>query len=287
MGAPLNLNADSLKKLSKKIARDARSNKSHKIAILTFPYHDGRISSGSSIISERLTTYLFKEGMQVVERRLLLKILEEQKLGGTGVLDPTSAKELGKVLGVDAIITGTLIDGDDGKTEVNARMIHTMTGEILAAAVTKIDRIWWDRPRKVRDHKKKKEAVLPVEREPDEAPKENQSASFEEPPPPPRGKALNLSNESFPPSRRLYHSAQEEKRRKKFRSRDRTEEPEPKYDQGYDDGYYDAQSNNADQYQSEKKSEPYKYEYKPKSKITQQREYQMYKMRSGIRTKKR
>jgi curli biogenesis system outer membrane secretion channel CsgG len=46
---------------------------------------------------------------EVVERALLQKILEEQKLSMTGVIDKSSASQIGKVLGVKAIITGSVL----------------------------------------------------------------------------------------------------------------------------------------------------------------------------------
>jgi curli biogenesis system outer membrane secretion channel CsgG len=39
---------------------------------------------------------------EVVERQLLNKVLEEQNLGMTGILDESSAARIGKNLGVDA-----------------------------------------------------------------------------------------------------------------------------------------------------------------------------------------
>ena len=114
--------------------------------MLNFPYHDGGLSSGSSIVQERLTTFLVESGkIEVIERNLLKKILDEMKLETTGVIDEKTTKELGKVLGVSGIVTGTLNDLKK-KTEVNARIIHTQTGKILAAGSVKIKRTWTDLP---------------------------------------------------------------------------------------------------------------------------------------------
>lgn len=139
--------ASSLKSVAKDLAKGMSSFKSKRIAVLPFPYHDGGISSGSSIVSERLTTLLVgRKGISVVERALLDKMLSEMKLENTGVTDAASTQKIGSVLGVDAIVTGTLIDLENGETEVNARLIRTETGEILAAATTRVDRTWKDLP---------------------------------------------------------------------------------------------------------------------------------------------
>jgi hypothetical protein len=55
----------------------------------------------------------------------------------TGMIDQTSAQKLGKLLGVDAIASGTVTDL--GKTlRVNARLVDTGTGEIFAVAAAEI-----------------------------------------------------------------------------------------------------------------------------------------------------
>jgi len=140
--------ASSLKSVAKNLAKGLSDFKSKRIAVLPFPYHDGGTSSGSSIVSEHLTMLLVgRKGIEVVERTLLDKMLSEMKLENTGVTDAASSQKIGQVLGVDAIVTGTLIDLEGGETEVNARLIRTETGEILAAATTRVDRTWKDLPR--------------------------------------------------------------------------------------------------------------------------------------------
>ena len=63
------------------------------VGILTFPYHDGKISSGSTILSERLTTYMADvKTVRVIERSLLKKVLEEQHLAETGAIDASAAQ---------------------------------------------------------------------------------------------------------------------------------------------------------------------------------------------------
>lgn len=70
-------------------------------------------------------------------------MLQEQKLSSTGLIDPTSVRELGRILGVDAIVSGTISDlGISMK--VNARIISTETGTVFAAAsanITKDERV--------------------------------------------------------------------------------------------------------------------------------------------------
>lgn len=140
--------ADALQTVAKRLTKGLAPLKSKRIAVIRFSYHNGDVSSGSSIVSERLTTFMVERGgAEVVERALLDKAMEEVRLGMTGLLDPATTQKLGKVLGVNAIVTGTLIDLEERRTEVNARLIETETGSILAAATARIHRTWEDLPR--------------------------------------------------------------------------------------------------------------------------------------------
>lgn len=139
--------AEPLRKLAAKLEKGLSGQANKKIAVLSFPYHDGTTSSGSTIVQERMTTFLVEGGkIDVIERNLLKKVMEELKLGMTGLIDPKTSMELGRILGVGAIVTGTLNDVSSDMTEVNARVIEAETGKILAAGQAEIERTWKDSP---------------------------------------------------------------------------------------------------------------------------------------------
>ena len=89
-----------------------------RVAILDFDY--GTVHSnvaavfGSDIdvgkgITDLLVTYLVKDGTySVIERKALDKVMAEQNFSNSDRANPTSAAKLGKLLGVDAIITGSI-----------------------------------------------------------------------------------------------------------------------------------------------------------------------------------
>lgn len=142
--------ADSLQSVANRLAKGLKrlDAKTKRIAVLSFSYHNGDVSSGSSYVAEQLTTLLVEKGnVEVVERALLDKAMSEIRLGMTGVIDSATTQKLGKILGVNAIVTGTLIDLENGKTDINARLIQTETGSILAAGMARIERTWDDLPR--------------------------------------------------------------------------------------------------------------------------------------------
>ncbi len=141
------LRADSLDKIAKEISKGSKKLKVQKVAVLAFPYHDGRQSQGSTIISERLTTKIVSlKKLDVIERTLLEKVLKELNLQTSGAINEDSAKKIGQILGVEAIVSGTLIDLGNEQVEINARLIMSESGQILVAASGDVNRFWKDSP---------------------------------------------------------------------------------------------------------------------------------------------
>ena len=129
-----------LDNLTNQMVKSLSQERKSKIAIMEFPDLHGNVSELGKFIPEELTTRLFiTRRFEVVERQLLNKVLEEQNLGTTGLVDATSAAQIGKMLGVDAIVSGTITDM--GNTiRINARMIATETASIFAVSSVSIDK---------------------------------------------------------------------------------------------------------------------------------------------------
>lgn len=105
-----------------------------KVAVLDFQtegnFEDKDVGK---IVAEWLTTGLVEAGrFEIVERRLLKKIIDEQKIGASGLVDRDSTARLGRVLGVQTVVSGTVIKLDNS-VEINARLLNVETGTILAA----------------------------------------------------------------------------------------------------------------------------------------------------------
>lgn len=124
--------------LTNQIVTNMTINSKSRIAVIEFSDIVGKVTALGKFVAEELTTRLFiTKKFEVIERELLNKVLQEHKLNLTGIIDQATAKELGKIIGVDAIVTGTITDF--GKTaKINARLIATETGAIFAAAAVEI-----------------------------------------------------------------------------------------------------------------------------------------------------
>jgi len=106
-----------------------------KIAVLDFELKGSGFETEDmgAIVAEWFITAFVKEGrFDVVERGLLKKILYEQKLGMSGILDETTATKIGKLLGVKIIISGSVLKLQN-ILEINARIIDVETASIIAA----------------------------------------------------------------------------------------------------------------------------------------------------------
>ena len=151
---------------TKLIVAQARAERK-RVAVLDFDfastnstgYYYGWLGIGPAKgVSDLLTNALVKNGTYIVlERSKVEQILKEQNFGASGRLDASTAAQIGKILGADAVIIGTITQfnleqsksggsiggflGIGANTEknkalvqVNSRLVSTTTGEILAVA---------------------------------------------------------------------------------------------------------------------------------------------------------
>lgn len=134
--------ANDFTSLAKDLSRSARNAGLSRVSVLPFVPADGSDARGGWDLSERLTTEVVHAGaVRVVERPLLGKILEEERLARTGILDQSSPSALGNVARIEGIITGTFVSSGN-ETVLNARLIDAETGVVLAAAERAVSRQW-------------------------------------------------------------------------------------------------------------------------------------------------
>lgn len=106
-----------------------------KIAVLDFQLQGDKFANDDmgGIVAEWFITAMVNAGrFDIVERSLLQKILSEQKLIMTGMVDTGSATQLGKLLGAKVIITGSVMRLGE-VFEINARMIDVESTSIISA----------------------------------------------------------------------------------------------------------------------------------------------------------
>ena len=87
-------------------------------------------------ITEIFITAFGKSGaFNVIERQQLEKVLDEFELSQSGIIDTSTAKEIGQLTGVEAIVTGTVSQMGNNQ-RVDARVIDISTGRVVIAERT-------------------------------------------------------------------------------------------------------------------------------------------------------
>ncbi len=138
---------DPYKVMAKELYESAELPDGSKIAIMPFSYGKEKKSDVGLMVSERLTTRIVKlHKFKVIERQMLENVMQELHLEGTGAVDAETTKKIGKILGVEAIVTGTILDINGNTAEINARVIKTDTAEVIASASAEIANTWAPKP---------------------------------------------------------------------------------------------------------------------------------------------
>jgi curli biogenesis system outer membrane secretion channel CsgG len=122
-----------------------------KVAVVDFEdktnYGKGQLGNGAADVTA--TVFHDSKQFRVFERQQLAAVLSEQKLQHSGAVNPTTAKEIGQLTGVDAIVYGAVTmfgmaaEGQNyaiykrkkvsAECTVDVRIIDVKTGEILFA----------------------------------------------------------------------------------------------------------------------------------------------------------
>ena len=109
------------------------------VAVVDFTDLQGQATELGRFLAEELSVALASGSrpLEVVDRTHLKVLVQEHKLSATGLIDPATAKKLGQVAGVDALVTGTLTPFGD-TIRLTLKVLDTSTARIVAAATAEI-----------------------------------------------------------------------------------------------------------------------------------------------------
>jgi len=108
-----------------------------------------------------------RKGFEVIDRGHLRVILQENKLAATGLIDPSTARKLGQIAGVDALITGTITPFGD-TIRVTVKVLDASTAGVVGSVrgnIAKTQAIEELLTTEVRDGKKSMDAREPGNRQ--------------------------------------------------------------------------------------------------------------------------
>jgi TolB-like protein len=106
-----------------------------KIAIIELQNlnEEAKKESLGAILSEMLTTsFVNSDAFKITEREQLQKVTKELQLSHSGIIDISQAKQVGKMVGADAIVTGSVTKIGNA-LRLDARIIDVQSGIILIA----------------------------------------------------------------------------------------------------------------------------------------------------------
>jgi curli biogenesis system outer membrane secretion channel CsgG len=127
----------------------AHAQQKKRVAVMNFDY--ATVQSGVQAIfganqdigkgiADLLVDKLVTDGVySVIERKALDKVLAEQNFSNSDRADPTSAAKIAKVLGVDAIVIGSITQfgRDDKQTNIGGGAVGRLTGRFGVGGVSK------------------------------------------------------------------------------------------------------------------------------------------------------
>jgi TolB-like protein len=121
--------------VERKTATDAATLVGERLSIAVLPFESKGIGGelgGMDLLDKLITAFVNINRFKVIERAQLEKILAEQKLGISGIVDASTAAQIGKGIGVDAVLVGSVTRAQNA-VSVDARLIDTETAAIITA----------------------------------------------------------------------------------------------------------------------------------------------------------
>ena len=79
-------------------------NPAGRMAVMPF---SGKAEDVGLSLSEAFTTYLMEAGFDIIERTQIENVLKEQKMSLSGGMDEQTMVQIGKLVGVDVVVTGS------------------------------------------------------------------------------------------------------------------------------------------------------------------------------------
>ncbi|MBC8427127.1 MAG: hypothetical protein H8E00_00565 [Deltaproteobacteria bacterium] len=130
---------EEIKDISANMARDIADAGKKTIAVADFTDLQGNVTELGRFLAEEFSVALAGAGtrFEVVDRIHLKSIIREHNLSATGMIDPKTARKLGKIAGVQALITGTVTPFGDN-VRVTVKILDTETAKIIGASTANI-----------------------------------------------------------------------------------------------------------------------------------------------------
>jgi TolB-like protein len=124
-------------KLSGAIAKSGRKT----VAVVDFTDLQGCVTEFGRFLAEQLSLELATSSNQfeVIDRTNLKTLLQEHKLASTGIIDPQTARRVGEIAGVQALVTGTVTPLGDN-VRLSVKVLDAQTAKIVGGVAADLPR---------------------------------------------------------------------------------------------------------------------------------------------------
>ncbi len=113
------------------VCQKAKERNRSRVALFPFQDAEGEESPAAQAIATGVIAILTQcEGVQVIERARTEQVLEEQSLGQSGLIDASTAPQIGQMVGADTLVFGASSPG-----QLLIRLVDASSGQVLGATV--------------------------------------------------------------------------------------------------------------------------------------------------------
>lgn len=133
---------EEVNKLSQQIAKQIKEAERKSVAVVDFTDLSGNVTELGRFLAEEVSIVISQEAskkFEVIDRTRIKLLLKEQRLATTGLIDPATAKELGKIAGVDTLVTGIITPTSD-TIRLSIKALDVSTANTIGTAVGNIPR---------------------------------------------------------------------------------------------------------------------------------------------------
>lgn len=105
------------------------------VAVIDFTDLDGAVTHLGRFLAEELSVALATDArsFRVVDRNHIRSLLKEHKMAADGLIDPQTARELGRIAGVDTLITASITPLGDS-VRLSIKVLDSESAQVIASS---------------------------------------------------------------------------------------------------------------------------------------------------------
>lgn len=130
-----------VRQLSARMAEAITKSGRKTVAVVDFTDLQGNVTELGRFLAEEFSVALTMaaKDFEVIDRTHLKTLLQEHKLASTGIIDPQTARKLGEIAGVQALVTGSITPFGDS-VRLSAKVLDASTAKMISGFTADIPR---------------------------------------------------------------------------------------------------------------------------------------------------